>query len=85
MTPTVVGKIEHDGEWLVVFDDSVSPLHVDLVTEIAEEDGIVRVSFAAVTKDGDGVAKADIVARLRMKTDTAWELCKSLNALEGNH
>lgn len=78
-----VGKIEHDGQWLVIFDDGTDPLHVDLVTEIQEEDGIVRVSFAAISQDGDGVRKADVSVRLRMKKDVAWGLCRSLHALEG--
>lgn len=80
-----VGKMQIEGtdEWLVIFDTGLAPLHVDLITEIAEEDGIVRMSFAAISTNGDGIPKADVVARLRMKTDVAWGVCRSLRALEG--
>lgn len=82
MTRTV-GKFLDGDEVIVIFDDGTSPFFVDLVTEIAEEDGIVKMSFAAISQNGDGIAKADVVARLRMKTDVAWGLCRSLRALEG--
>lgn len=79
-----VGKIEGDGdEWIVIFDDGTDPVWADLVTEISEHEGIIRMSFAAISKDGEGVEKADVSVRLRMKADTAWGLCRSLRALEG--
>lgn len=78
-----VGKIKDGDEWLVIFDSGTTPIHVDLFTEIAEEGGIVRMSFAAITKDGDGIAKADVVARIRMVESVAWSLCRALKGLEG--
>lgn len=76
-----VGKIrigEGPDDVVVHFDQGTPPLHVDLVTELDEVDGIIRISFAAITQDGDGTKKADIVARLRMKKEIAWELCREL-------
>lgn len=80
-----VGKMHIEGtdQWVVVFDDGTTPFYVDLITEIADEDGIIRMSFAAISSDGEGIPKADVVARLRMKSDVAWGLCRSLKALEG--
>ncbi|MEZ0002070.1 hypothetical protein [Sinorhizobium fredii] len=81
MTRTV-GKIIHDGEALVIFDDGVAPLYADLVTEVAEKDGIVRLSFAAITQDGDGIPQANVMLRLRLPKDAALSLGKSLQALD---
>lgn len=78
-----VGKIRDGKDVLIIFDDGTGPLWIDVVTEISEHDGIVRMSFAAISVNGDGIPKADVVARLRMKTETAWHLCRSLKALEG--
>lgn len=82
MTPTV-GKIEFDGEWLVIFSENVAPMHVDLFTELVHEDGLVRISFAAVSQHGDGTKKADVVVSLRMSEDLAFAMCRALKALEG--
>lgn len=79
-----VGKQKDGDEWIVIFDDGTPPLYVDLLTELAEEDGIVRMSFAAISADGEGsTSKADVSVRLRMKSEIAWGLCRSLHALEG--
>lgn len=77
-----VGKIRDGEDVFIIFDIGVAPLHIDLITEVADEDGIVRISFAAITQDGDGQAKAEVTARIRMKQDVAWRLCKSLNTLQ---
>jgi len=78
-----VGKMkDSDGEWIVVFSDNVPPLHVDLFTELFHEEGIVRMSFAAVTQHGDGTRKADVVASLRMSEDLAFSLCRALRELQ---
>ncbi|WP_085033954.1 hypothetical protein [Ensifer aridi] len=80
-----VGKIRiGDGpdDVVIIFDSGTPPLHVDLVTELAEEDGVIRISFAATTQDGDGHRKAEVTARLRMKKETAWALCRELKRLE---
>jgi len=82
-----VGKIRigsRPEDVVILFDKGEPPLHVDLFTELVEEEGVIRVSFAAITQDGEGLRKADIVARLRMKKETAWELCRELKALEGS-
>ncbi|MDX0310577.1 hypothetical protein GOC54_05490 [Sinorhizobium meliloti] len=76
-----VGKIrigEDPDDVVVIFDSGAVPLHVDLVTELSEEEGTVRVSFAAITKDGDGLRKAEVVARLRMRKELLWDLCRAL-------
>jgi hypothetical protein len=80
--PKTVGKIQHDGEWIVIFEDSIAPLHVDLFTELLHEEGIVRMSFAAISQHGDGTKKADVVVSLRMSEDTAYSLCRALRALQ---
>ncbi|MDX0911896.1 hypothetical protein GOL41_17160 [Sinorhizobium medicae] len=67
---------------VVIIDNGSPPLHVDLFTEIAEEEGIFRISFAALTQDGEGQKKADVVARLRVKKEIAWELCRALKELD---
>lgn len=80
-----VGKIrigEGPDDFVVLFDPGAPPLYVDLLTELDEDEGIVRMSFAAITQDGDGTKKADIVARLRMTKDTAWRLCRELKKHE---
>jgi hypothetical protein len=78
-----VGKVRDGDEILIVFDDGTDPVWADIVTEISEHEGIIRMSFAAISQDGDGIPKADVSVRLRMKTETAWSLCRSLRALEG--
>jgi hypothetical protein len=81
--PRTVGKISHDGDWVVIFDDGIKPLHVDLFTELFHEEGIVRISFAAITQHGDGSRKADVVASVRMSEDLAYSLCRALKSLQG--
>lgn len=81
--PRTVGKIRDGDDWLVIFDDGIKPLHVDLFTELFHDDGIVRMSFAAVTQHGDGTKKADVVVSLRMSEDLAYSLCRALKALGG--
>lgn len=73
-----VGKIREGDDVFIIFDAGVAPVHADLVTEIAEEHGIVRLSFAAITQDGDGVAKADIVARIRLREEVAIEVMRGI-------
>ncbi|MDX1194556.1 hypothetical protein GOL96_24340 [Sinorhizobium medicae] len=80
-----VGKIrigEAPDDVVVLFDPGAPPLHVDIFTELDEEDGIIRISFAAITQDGDGARKADIVARLRMTKGIAWRLCRELKKFD---
>jgi hypothetical protein len=78
-----VGKIkDSDGDWIVVFENGIKPLHVDLFTELLHEEGLVRMSFAAVSQHGDGTKKADVVVSLRMTEDLAFSLCRALRALQ---
>ncbi|WP_018235819.1 hypothetical protein [Ensifer sp. BR816] len=44
-----VGKVADGDQVVIIFDDGVAPLHADLVTELVETDGIIRLSFAAIT------------------------------------
>lgn len=79
-----VGKAQNlDGEWVFLFDSGAPALWTDLVSELKEVGGIVRLSFAAISTNGDGVQKASVVVRLRMPKEVAWSLCRSLKALEG--
>ncbi|WP_434733733.1 hypothetical protein NL154_05535 [Rhizobium sp. YTUHZ044] len=80
--PRTVGKIRHDADWIVIFDEGIKPLHVDLFTELFHEEGLVRISFAAVTQHGDGTRKADVVVSLRMSEDLAFSLCRALRELQ---
>lgn len=80
-----VGKIRigsRPEDVVVIIDNGSPPLHVDIFTEVAEEEGIFRISFAALTQDGEGQKKADVVARLRMKKEIAWELCRALKEMD---
>lgn len=80
-----VGKIrigDDPDDVVVIFDSGAVPLHVDLVTELSEEEGTVRISFASITQDGDGQKKADVVARLRMRGQVAFALCRALRDLQ---
>jgi len=76
-----VGKIRDGDHVFIIYDPGVEPIHVDLITELSHDDGLVRLSFAATTKDGDGIAKADIVSRLRMSEDVAAQLLRGLRKL----
>lgn len=81
--PRTVGKIKDGDDWLVIFDEGIKPLHVDLFTELVHDEGLVRMSFAAVSQHGDGTKKADVVVSLRMPEGLAYGLCRALRALEG--
>jgi hypothetical protein len=79
-----VGKVKNlDDEWVFLFDHGAQTLYADVVTELHEDRGIVRVSFAAISKNGDGIPKATITVRLRMPKEVAWQFCRDLKALEG--
>ena len=77
-----VGKIRDGEEVFIIFDNGIAPVHIDLITELSEEEGTVRMSFAAITQDGDGVPKADVVVRVRMTDHLAYDLCRRLKTLE---
>lgn len=77
-----VGKIEHEGEWMVVFDRGAPSYFADLISELTESKGIVRMSFAAISTNGDGIPKATVVVRLRMPADVARTFCEALTKLQ---
>jgi hypothetical protein len=82
--PLTVGKIRfkpgEDG-WAAIFDLGAPTLFADLVTELEEADGVVRLTFAALSKNGEGVPKAIVVARIRLPKVLARELLKGLRGL----
>lgn len=78
-----VGKMRVDKETVVIFDHGALTLWADLVTEIQQADGVVRLTFAAVHKNGDGIHKATVAVRLRMPKGIAWQLWRDLEELEG--
>lgn len=80
-----VGKIRFkDGPDGVaaIFDHGAPAYFTDLVTELDEADGIIRMTFAALSQNGDGLQKAIVAVRLRMPKDMAWRMCRDLRALE---
>jgi hypothetical protein len=78
-----VGKIQDGDEWLFVFDAGAPTYYSDIVTEMTGDGGVVKMSFAAVSTNGDGIRKAMVVMRLRMPEGIAWELCRRLKELQG--
>lgn len=82
-TTGTVGKVKDGDEWVFLFDPGAMTLYSDLVTEMHESNGIVRMSFAAISTNGDGIPKANIIVRLRMPKDVAWGLCRALRGLKG--
>ncbi|OAP41527.1 hypothetical protein AU381_00195 [Sinorhizobium glycinis] len=67
----------------IIFDHGAPIVFADLVTELEEINGVVRITFAALTMNGDGLHKAIVVARVRMPKDMAWQFCRALRELEG--
>ncbi|MDW9814957.1 hypothetical protein GOB25_07725 [Sinorhizobium meliloti] len=65
-----------------IFDHGAPALFSDIVTEIEEVDGIIRLTFAALSRNGDGVEKAIIAVRLRMPKEVTLQMCRNLEALE---
>ena len=78
----VVGKAGTVKEPVVIFDEGAPNPYANFITELAEENGVVRVGFAALSQDGDGQMKAMIVVRLHLKRDVAWEMCRELRKIE---
>lgn len=81
MSP-VVGKAGTPSAPVFIFDEGAQNCYANFITELAEEDGVIRVGLAALSKDGDGQMKAMIVVRLHLKREVAWELCRGLRRLE---
>ncbi|ASP50929.1 hypothetical protein [Sinorhizobium meliloti] len=78
----VVGKSGTIKEPVVIFDEGAPNPYANFITELAEENGVIRVGFATVSKDGDGQTKAMIVVRLHLKKEIAWDLCRGLRRME---
>jgi len=79
-----VGKMGTLQEPVFVFDEGAPALYVDLITELeVDENDIVRISFGARSKNGDGQEKAMIAVRIRMPKTMAWQFCRDLRELEG--
>ncbi|PLT95521.1 hypothetical protein [Sinorhizobium medicae] len=79
-----VGKLGTPEEPVFIFDEGAPALFVDLITELeVDENDIVRISFGAMSKNGDGQIKAMISVRLRMPKNIAWQFRRGLRELEG--
>lgn len=83
-TGVSVGKIKalDEDEWLFLFDRGAHTYYADLVTEVGAGKGIVRLSFAAVSVDGDGIPKGTVVCRVRLPVDIAAKLCETIKELK---
>lgn len=79
--PTV-GKAGTPSNPIFIFDEGAPNPYANFITELAEENGVVRVGLAALSKDGDGQRKAMVVVRLHLKKEVAWELCRGLRRME---
>jgi len=72
-----------DKEWVLV-DRDVPPHFVDLLTEVRQIDGLVYLTFAATTVDGQNTGEVQVAARLRMSLRTAQFLRNMLaETIEG--
>jgi len=79
-----VGKLGTPEEPIFILDEGAPALYVDLITELeVDENDIVRISFGAMSKNGDGQIKAMIAVRLRMPKNIAWQFRRGLRELEG--
>ena len=78
----IVGKFADAKPPVVVFDEGAPNAYANFITEMAEDNGVVRVGFAALSQDGDGQMKAMIVVRLHLKRDVAWQMCRELRKIE---
>lgn len=77
------GKTGTAKDPIFIQDHGAPALYVDLVTELeVDEHDIVRVSFAAISTNGDGMTKAVVAVRLRMSQDFCWQFCRELRALD---
>ncbi|RVI91803.1 hypothetical protein [Sinorhizobium meliloti] len=81
MSP-VVGKSGTPSAPVFIFDEGAQNCYANFITEVAEDGDLVRVGFAALSKDGDGQTKAMLVVRLHIKKDVAWEMCRELRKIE---
>lgn len=82
--PLTVGKVQYkegpDG-WAPIFDLGAPTLFADLITEFEEVDGVVRITFAALSGNGDGTQKAIVSARIRLPKHIAVLLGSNLQDL----
>lgn len=78
----VVGKSGTIKEPIVIFDEGAPNPYSNFITELTEDNGVVRVGFAALTKSGDGQLIAMTVVRLHIKRDVAFAMCRELTKIE---
>jgi hypothetical protein len=79
---TTVGKAGTANDPIFIMDLGAPNPYANFITELAEEDGVVRVGFAALCKSGDGQVIAMTVVRVHLKKEVAWELCRGLRRME---
>ena len=78
-----VGKLGTPEEPVFIFDEGAKALYVDLITELeVDENDIVRISFGAMSKNGDGQIKAMIAVRIRMPKSIARDFCRALTKMQ---
>lgn len=77
-----VGKSGSIKEPIFIQDLGAPNPYANYITELAEDNGVVRVGFATLTKSGDGQTVAMTVVRLHIKRDVAWEMCRDLRRIE---
>jgi hypothetical protein len=78
-----VGKLGTPEEPVFIFDEGAPALYVDLITELeVDENDIVRISFGAMSKNGDGQIKAMIAVRIRMPKSVALAFGQALTKVQ---
>lgn len=80
----VIGKSGTPEKPIFIFDEGAPNPYANFITEMVEEDGIIRVGFAALSKGTDAQTNAMVVVRLHLRKEIAWELCRELRRLEDN-
>lgn len=81
MTKTV-GSVEFAGKVIEITDTlDVQPVSADLIVEGRVYSGIVCLSFACLTLDGNGAPSAKVNARLRFTLPGAMDLRNSFDNL----
>jgi len=78
-----VGKLGTPEEPVFLFDEGAPALYVDLITELeVDENDIVRISFGAMSRNGDGQTKAMIAVRIRMPRSVARAFGQTLTKMQ---
>lgn len=79
---TIVGKAGTAKDPIFIQDLGCPNPYANFITELAEDNGVVRVGFATLTKSGDGQLIAMTVVRLHLKRDVAFAMCRELTKIE---